>query len=200
MSSKKNKYGASSSRQIRRKARHETESDLKECMSAATERKNIIGAESTSSSVESDTFDVDLQSLSFEDNQETDLNILTDNTPRECTVPIANKSSYNEANMVSIPPVENYEADTNNELNISLEDEDSYYRYSDSDADSIPDTDNEDDDINIDHHLNEDQLRDQEFKKDVVHWALDYKINHNALKGLLVLLNKHSETTFPKDP
>ncbi|OXU27803.1 hypothetical protein TSAR_006193, partial [Trichomalopsis sarcophagae] len=58
-------------------------------------------------------------------------------------------------------------------------------RSSDSDADSIPDSEDEDymdmDDFNS-KYLSEDQVRDKEFREDIVQWSLDFGVNLNAMK------------------
>jgi len=80
-------------------------------------------------------------------------------------------------------------------------DDDMNCRYSDSETDSIPDVD-EQDYMDIDQinkvFLSEDQLRDHDFINDVIHWTLEHSISYIALKKLLLILNKHTQTTFPK--
>lgn len=73
------------------------------------------------------------------------------------------------------------------------------YRYSDSDADSIFSDEDFDDDFDFDNVLqNLAMSKDEKFRTEITTWAINYQINHKALKALLIILNKYTSTQFSK--
>jgi len=75
------------------------------------------------------------------------------------------------------------------------------YRYSDSDADSIFSDEDFDDDFDFDNVLqNLVTSKDEKFRTEITTWAINYQINHKALKALLIILNKYTSTQFCQDP
>ncbi|OXU21397.1 hypothetical protein TSAR_001115 [Trichomalopsis sarcophagae] len=117
-------------------------------------------------------------------------NISTENEIDENAVEIANVAehcfSFGNEKVDCIQNENNYEID------------DSYddtYRYSDSDADSIPDNDD------LEYLLDSfPATKNTNFINAISNWAKEFAIHHDALKNLQSILNKFTDTVFPKDP
>ena len=110
----------------------------------------------------------------------------TEVTIRTTTDPLQIRNSFFEF----------YDDTSDLEGTLNLSDDD---RYSDSDADSIPDDDFEFD-IDIDVLIRDPKnINDDNFKKNLLQWAISFRIKQNALKELLLILNKYTTTQFCKD-
>ncbi|XP_031783890.1 uncharacterized protein LOC100116041 isoform X1 [Nasonia vitripennis] len=117
-------------------------------------------------------------------------NISTENEIDENAVEIANVAehcfSFGNEKVDCIQNENNYEID------------DSYddtYRYSDSDADSNPDNDD------LEYLLDSfPATKNTNFINAISNWAKEFAIHHYALKNLQSILNKFTDTVFPKDP
>ena len=189
-----------SDRHIRRLARLESLSDIRDVISGSSSTEDTtIATRVDLSPPQPETSKESIHQVS---------NVEQDNVQQENVENVSHNPSTSFAQQNEIVNEEFRGIDTF----MDSEDNDSgtdslTYRYSDSDAESIPSLyDNSDIDDPVDDELlnnfstNEELIKNNKFNDTVADWAIDYQITHTSLKALLIILNEYTDTKFPKHP